>query len=163
MIIETNNEIIIKIYEFYKFLKYYNKYLNEWSNKYDLDNLEKSYKILINDCNGKYKLNCVKGWSQKNIFNANEYILKSINVELYDEYKKRYKIVNNITINVEHYNIVYFDNLLCRDNYKLCLNKNIFKSYILFLKRCIRIINNRDEIIKRMEENRKYIKRINNN
>ena len=146
MIFETDNKDIIKIYEFYKFLKYYNKYLNEWSDKNDFDNLEESYKILFEN-NFKYKLNCAKGWSQKNIFETNEYILDYINPDLYDEYKKRYKIVNNINMKMEHYNVVFFGLIDKNSLNKLCLHKNIFKHYIKFLKKGIIIIKKMEEII----------------
>jgi hypothetical protein len=155
MIIETDNEIIIKIYEFYKFLKYYNKYLNEWSDKNDLDNLEKSYKILFNNTETCYKLNCAKGWSQRNIYHVNEYIFNSINVDLYVEYKKQHKLVNNINLNIEHYNVVFGDNILCRNNLnRLCLKRDIFGSYVKFLKRGVirmdnffRALNNYNKLL----------------
>jgi hypothetical protein len=137
MIFKTDNETIIKIYEFYKFLKYYNKYLNEWSYNNDLDNLEESYKILFDNI-FKYKLNCAKGWSQKNIFETNEYILDYINPDLYDEYKKRYKIVNNMKM--EHDNVVVFGIMYKNRLNKLCLSRNIFESYIKFLKKGIIIL-----------------------
>lgn len=155
MIIETDNINIIKVYEFYKFLKYYNSYLNNWSDKNDLDNLEKSYKILFEN-NEQYKLNCKKGWSQKNIFDTNEYILDYINQNLYDEYKRQYKIVNNINMQVEHYNIVFYDYIIYKNSSnKLCLKTNIFKSYMRYLKIYIIRKDYTDKLIKQMEENNK--------
>jgi len=155
MIIETDNKDIIKIYEFYKFLKFYNRYLTEWSDKNDLDNLEKSYKILFDDVH-QYKLNCAKGWGQKNIYNVNQYVLDYINPDLYEEYKRHYKIVNNINMQVEHYNIVFYKYLFNRNSSnKLCLNKNIFKSYMRHLKRYIISKDYTDKLIKQMEENNK--------
>ncbi len=154
MIIETDNKDIIKIYEFYKFLKYYNKYLNNWSDNNDLDNLEKSYKILYNNV-FQYKLNCAKGWGQKNIYDVNQYVLYYINPDLYDEYIRHYKNVNNINmLQVKHYNIVFYNYLFIRNSSnKLCLSRNIFESYMRFLKRRIIIIYNKDESIKKLEEN----------
>ena len=147
MIFETDNKDIIKIYEFYKFLKYYNRYLNEWSDKNDLDNLEKSYKILF-DNSIRYKLNCAKGWTEKNNFHANDYILDFINPDLYDEYKKKYKIINKINMKMEHYNIVFYGGFIYKNSLnKLCLHKNIFKHYIKFLKKGIIIIKKMEEII----------------
>ncbi len=152
MIIETENEIIIKIYEFYKFLKYYNKYLNEWSEKNDLDNLEKSYKIIFVNVR-QYKLNCAKGWRQKNIYDVNQYVLDYINPDLYDEYKRQYKIINNIDMKVEHYNIVFYKYLFNRNSSnKLCLRRNIFYYYMRFLKRCIIRKDFLDKLIKQWKK-----------
>ena len=155
MIIETENEIIIKIYEFYKFLKYYNKYLNEWSDKNDLDHLEKSYKILYDNA-FQYKLNCAKGWGQKNIYDVNQYVLYYINPDLYDEYKRHYKNVNNINmLKVKHYNIVFYDYIINKNSSnKLCLKTNIFKSYTRFLKKRIIIKDYTDKLKKQLEKHR---------
>ncbi len=156
MIIETYNINIIKVYEFYKFLKYYNSYLNNWSDKNDLDNLEKSYKILFNNTEILYKLNCAKGWGQRNIYNVNQYVLDYINQNLYDEYKRQYKIVNSISMQIEHYNIVFYDYIIHKNSSnKLCLKKNIFKSYMRHLKRYIIRKDYTDKLIKQMEENNK--------
>lgn len=79
-----------------------------------------------------------KAGVKKNIFETNEYILDYINPDLYDEYKKRYKIVNNMKM--EHDNVVVFGIMYKNRLNKLCLSRNIFESYIKFLKKGIIIL-----------------------